>query len=265
MLINLFANAGRHAPESSSIRVAAVRKGAEVAVSVADEGPGGWRRSASRGSSASTRARARTARPAGHGLGLAICKGLIEGARGAASAPRAQGAGRGTTVTFTLPLAGEPGAAAAARAGAGGRGERRGDAHPGGRRRPADACASCAMRLSGAGYAPLVTGEAQELEQVIRAERPRLVLLDLLLPGHDGIELMQEVRERFDLPVIFISAYGRDETVARALESGRGRLPRQALLADRAPWPGSARRSGATNGPSRSCSVRSPSTTPGAG
>ena len=46
------------------------------------------------------------------------------------------------------------------------------------------------------------------------------MLLDLLLPGHDGIALMQEIRERFDLPVIFISAYGRDETVVRALESG---------------------------------------------
>ena len=74
--------------------------------------------------------------------------------------------------------------------------------------------------LSKAGYAPLVTGEAEELEQVIRAERPRLVLLDLMLPGTDGIALMQDVRERFDLPVVFISAYGHDETVARALEAG---------------------------------------------
>ena len=46
------------------------------------------------------------------------------------------------------------------------------------------------------------------------------VLLDLLLPGADGIELLGQVPELSDLPVIFISAYGRDETVARALESG---------------------------------------------
>ena len=74
--------------------------------------------------------------------------------------------------------------------------------------------------LARAGYAPLVTGEARELETLIRPERPRLVLLDLILPGTDGMALMQEIRERFDLPVIFICAYGRDETVARALESG---------------------------------------------
>ena len=53
-----------------------------------------------------------------------------------------------------------------------------------------------------------------------RAERPRLVLLDLMLPDVDGIELMRQVPELADLPVIFISAYGREETVAKALDSG---------------------------------------------
>ena len=74
--------------------------------------------------------------------------------------------------------------------------------------------------LDAAGYAPLVTGEPGELARIIRSEKPRLVLLDLLLPGKDGIELMQEVPELSDLPVIFISGYGRDETVAAALEAG---------------------------------------------
>ena len=44
--------------------------------------------------------------------------------------------------------------------------------------------------------------------------------LDLMLPGTDGIELMGAVPELADLPVVFISGYGRDETVARALEAG---------------------------------------------
>ncbi|MDE0292633.1 MAG: response regulator, partial [Bryobacterales bacterium] len=74
--------------------------------------------------------------------------------------------------------------------------------------------------LSRAGYAPLVTGAPEELAHLIRSERPQLVLLDLLLPGSDGIELMGQVPELADQPVIFISAYGRDETVARALEAG---------------------------------------------
>ena len=41
-----------------------------------------------------------------------------------------------------------------------------------------------------------------------------------MLPGTDGIELMQEVPEMADVPVIFISGYGRDENVVRALDAG---------------------------------------------
>ena len=50
-----------------------------------------------------------------------------------------------------------------------------------------------------------MTGEPRELAHLIRAENPPLVLLDLVLPGKDGIELMQEVPELSDLPVIFIA------------------------------------------------------------
>ena len=74
--------------------------------------------------------------------------------------------------------------------------------------------------LSAAGYAPLVRGPPDDLTHIIRTEKPQLVLLDLLLPGSDGIELMQQVPELSDLPVIFNSAYRRDDTVAQALESG---------------------------------------------
>ena len=216
VLVNLFANAARHAPESSPIRVAAARRGAEVAVSVTDEG---------RGIAPERLARlfdkhaiaGEDGAPVGYRLGLAICKGLVE-AHGGRIRAESAGAGRGTTVTFTLPSAGGPGAVLARPSPAdGGSVEATPvlvvDDDPMMLRFARDA-------LSKAGFAPLVTGEARELEQVIRAERPRLVLLDLLLPGRDGIALMQEIRERFDLPVIFISAYGRDETVARALESG---------------------------------------------
>ena len=46
------------------------------------------------------------------------------------------------------------------------------------------------------------------------------MVLDLILRGTDGIELMETVPGLADLPVIFISGYGRDETIARALEAG---------------------------------------------
>ena len=88
--------------------------------------------------------------------------------------------------------------------------------------------------LSEAGYAPLVTGDPRELPRILRAEKPRLVLLDLMLPGTDGVELMRTVPELADLPVIFISAYGRDETIARALEAGADDYVVKPFSADRA-------------------------------
>ena len=65
-----------------------------------------------------------------------------------------------------------------------------------------------------------MTGDPGEVPRLIQAKRPRLVLLDVMLPGTDGIELMESVPEMADLPVIFISGYKRDETIARALEMG---------------------------------------------
>ena len=212
VLNNLFANAARHAPGSSPIRVSAVREGAHVAVSVAGEGrgitpeqlPRLFDKHAANGSKV------------GYGLGLSICKGLVQ-AHGGRIRAESAGAGRGATVTFTLPVAGETGAEAAAPPPGRPPGEKARilvvDDDPRTLRSVRDA-------LARAGYAPLVTGEPAELAQILRSEKPRLVLLDLVLPGKNGIELMRETPELSDLPVIFISGYGRDETIAAALDAG---------------------------------------------
>ncbi len=211
-------DANSTAPGASPIRVAAAREDAQVAVSVCDEGPGVaperlpnlFRRHPGGGEGAT----------AGHGLGLAICKGLVE-AHGGRIRAESAGPGCGTTFTFTVPVAGEPTAAAAGHAaGPPPAADRDGpprvlvvDDDPRMLRFVRDA-------LSEAGYAPLVLGAPEDLARIIRTERPHLVLLDLVLPDVDGIELMQQVPELSDLPVIFISAYRRDDTVAQALEAG---------------------------------------------
>ena len=66
----------------------------------------------------------------------------------------------------------------------------------------------------------VVTGDPDEVPPLLETHRPDLVLLDLLLLGTDGIELMRGLPALADRPVIFMSAYGRDETIARALEVG---------------------------------------------
>ena len=222
VLNNLLANAARQAPESSSIRVEAVREGVHVAVSVSDEGRGvspellpllfAKHRNVALGIGE------RGAR--GAGLGLAICKGLVE-AHGGRIRAESAGVGMGARFTFTLPVA-EGGADTAEVDGIPVRNARKGrdptrilvvDDDPTVLRYVRDA-------LESEGYTAIVTGESKELQELLREKRPALVLLDLMLPGADGIELMESVPELGDVPVIFISAYGRDETVARALESG---------------------------------------------
>ena len=222
VLNNLLSNAARHSAEASPIRVEAARDGAHVAVSVSDRGRGVppemlgqlFRKhvALTGGDAAGGTAAA--------GLGLAICKGLVE-AHGGRIRAESAGLGQGARFTFTLPVA-EGGHA-------------RAKARPAAKRIPGGASAKPRIlvvdddphtlrfvrdALTRAGYAVSVTAEPGEIAGLVRAERPRLVLLDLMLPGTGGIELMGEVAELSDLPVIFISGYGRDETIARAFEAG---------------------------------------------
>ena len=219
VLNNLLSNAARHSPESLPIRVAAERDGVHVAISVADKGRGVPAEELPRLFGKHAAAPGEWAR--GAGLGLAICKGLVE-AHGGRIWAASGGPGRGTQFTFTVPVAEEAGAAAAGPARPRLRSPRQGqepkcilvlDDDPQMLRYVREA-------LTRAGYAPVVTGDAAELADLIRTHRPALLLLDLLLPETDGIELLECVPEVGDLPVIFISAYGRDETIVRALDAG---------------------------------------------
>ena len=222
VLNNLLTNAATHSPESLPIQIAARRDGDLVAVSVTDHGRGIppdrlrrlFRRHAGVGDAE---------QGLGGGLGLAICKGLVEAHGGRISA-ESGGEGRGARFTFTIPVA-EEGITEPATAGAAGgrdRMRRRGRGSVRALVVDDDPQALLYIRdaLTAAGYTATAVGDHSELSRVIREEKPHLVLLDLMLAGTDGIRLMNEVPELADLPVIFISAYGRDETIARALEAG---------------------------------------------
>ena len=219
VLGNLLANAARHSPASSPIRVEAECDGVYVSVSVADEGEGVAPELLPRLFEKHTRAAAGEAGSAGlrgAGLGLAISKGLVE-AHGGRIRAESEGPGRGTRLTFTLPVADIAGEGAAPSPSAlPGTGPARilvvdDDPQTLGYVRDA---------LAEADYAPVLTGDPRELPRLLKAEKPALVLLDLMLPETDGIELMAQLPGLAALPVIFISGYGGEETVARALEAG---------------------------------------------
>ena len=64
------------------------------------------------------------------------------------------------------------------------------------------------------------TGDPEEALRLVELERPHLVLLDLMLSGADGLELMRQILAIANVPVIFLSGYGRDQVIARAFELG---------------------------------------------
>ena len=70
------------------------------------------------------------------------------------------------------------------------------------------------------GYEPVATGDPEEALRLMEEEMPHLALLDLMLPGAAGVELMQAILGIANVPVIFVSAYGREDLVARALDMG---------------------------------------------
>ena len=74
--------------------------------------------------------------------------------------------------------------------------------------------------LAREGYHPCVTGNPHDIPGLLEKHRPALVLLDLVLPGTDGVEVMTDVIADPDLPVIFLSAYAHEEAIARALDAG---------------------------------------------
>ena len=219
VLGNLLSNAAGYSPEESPITVTAVRDGVHVAVSVADRGRGipaellpELFRKFSRASGESS-----ASGVDGSGLGLAICRGIVE-AHGGRIRAESDGPGLGARFTFTLPAVEQSPTPAPGPASTGSRRTPRVrvlavDDNPQDLRYVRDV-------LIRAGYAPVATGDPADVPRLLSEEKPHLALLDLVLPGSDGIALMSDIRKTADVPVIFLSVYGQDETVARALDMG---------------------------------------------
>ena len=155
---------------------------------------------------------------AGSGLGLAICKGIVE-AHGGRIRAESDGLGLGSRFTFTVPAVEEAVILPPPRS------RRR---RPKTAERPRVLCVDDDPQtlryvrdaLTQAGYAPVVTGDPEDVSRLMAEEAPRLVLLDMMLPGSDGMELMKDIREVSDVPVIFLSVNGQEEVVARAFDMG---------------------------------------------
>lgn len=74
--------------------------------------------------------------------------------------------------------------------------------------------------LRGEGYEPEFASDGAEAIELFRTMRPDLVLLDLMLPGIDGIQVCAAIRAESGVPIIMLTAKGETADVVQGLESG---------------------------------------------
>jgi two-component system, OmpR family, response regulator MtrA len=74
--------------------------------------------------------------------------------------------------------------------------------------------------LRGEGFEPMFCGDGNGALEAFRAARPDLVLLDLMLPGRDGIEVCRLIRAESGVPIVMLTAKSDTVDVVLGLESG---------------------------------------------
>lgn len=60
----------------------------------------------------------------------------------------------------------------------------------------------------------------EEALETLQHEQPDVILLDVLMPGIGGVETCRQIRSRSSVPIIMLTALGRDEDVVAGLEAG---------------------------------------------
>ena len=70
------------------------------------------------------------------------------------------------------------------------------------------------------GYRTLEAATGDEALEILERETPSLVVLDVMLPQHDGLEICRWIRARSDLPVIMLTARGEEADRIVGLELG---------------------------------------------
>ena len=74
--------------------------------------------------------------------------------------------------------------------------------------------------LRGEGFEPAFVADGDAALGAFRREKPDVVLLDLMLPGTDGIEVCRQIRAESGVPIVMLTAKGDTTDVVLGLESG---------------------------------------------
>ena len=218
---NLLHNASKFTPRAGAVKLEVTRDDTALRIAVVDNGEGISQEFLpavfelfSQGDRTLERA------GGGLGIGLSLVKGLVELHGGKVSA-QSGGAGAGSRFVVELPLAGLEIAAPAPDA------ARASPAHSSQRvlvvEDNMDSAEAMAILLRELGHEVAVVNDGHEAVEIARVFRPRVILLDIGLPGVDGFELARRFRalpETRGAKVIAVTGYGQASDRERTRASG---------------------------------------------
>jgi two-component system KDP operon response regulator KdpE len=76
------------------------------------------------------------------------------------------------------------------------------------------------LELSAQGFRVVTASEGETAVRLAEEHRPDAVLLDVMMPGLSGLEVMRKLRERTNVPVLLVTAKDKDTDKVRGLELG---------------------------------------------
>jgi signal transduction histidine kinase/ActR/RegA family two-component response regulator len=220
---NLLNNAAKYTPRGGQITLRAERCGAEVRVSVRDTGIGIPKESQPRVFEMFTRVHPNDRiKTSGLGIGLALAKQLVELHNGRIEV-RSEGSGAGSEFIVYLPVL-EMADTSPRQT------ETETSVNTSHRKRRVlivddnrDAASSLAMLLEIAGCVVSVAFDGPQALDSFESFRPEIVLLDIGMPGMDGYEVAQCLRQKTrgkDVLLVALTGWGQSEDKRRAAEAG---------------------------------------------
>jgi DNA-binding response OmpR family regulator len=76
------------------------------------------------------------------------------------------------------------------------------------------------LELSSQGFRVVTAEDGETALRLLDEHRPEIVLLDIMMPGEDGIEVMRTMKDRRTVPIILLTAKGNDTDKVVGLEAG---------------------------------------------
>jgi DNA-binding NtrC family response regulator len=80
---------------------------------------------------------------------------------------------------------------------------------------------SCERVLTSEGFEVLLATSVDDALKILETQIPAVLLIDVKMPGRDGMSLMEEIKKTLpDLPIVVMSGYPTNETISESVKKG---------------------------------------------